>query len=236
MSPDQFSIHLSRAGSAPWHVDTVRFQTPLGRHSLYPDELTLRQVFHAALAEIVDEIAQALGPEGRILSRPDFHHSVDGLTLKGLFGHLDRLRNGLVRLTLRFREVIGDVFALLNERRLQGRAAAGGRADAAALAAMEGVLLPLMNSVESLRARLSGLDADPRLPTALLQVTQCCGDLKAVIRRILDDRGAPGDDGACDDLPALLPGREAALPAGESVLPMLLAAWAEAPSARSGRG
>jgi hypothetical protein len=225
MARDQFSIHLSRAGAAAWHVDTVRFQTPLGRHGVYPEGLTLAQVFRAALAEIVEEIAQAIGPEDRILSRPDYHHSIDGLTLKGVFGHLDRLANGLVRLTIRFREVIGDVLGLLNDRRIEGRRGAGPRADAAALAAMEGVLLPLMNSVESLRARLAGLDSDPRLPTALLQVSQCCGALRCVIRRVLDDG---------DAAPGALPPPEEATGA-EPVLPMLLAAWSSGTQDRSGR-
>ena len=225
MARDQFSIHLSRAGAAAWHVDTVRFQTPLGRHGLYPEGLTLAQVFRAALAEVLEEVAQAIGPDRRILSRPDYHHSIDGLTLKGVFGHLDRLANGLVRLTIRFREVIGDVFGLLNDRRVEGQPDGSRRAEAAALAAMEGVLLPLMNSVESLRARLPGLDADPRLPTALLQVSQCCGALRGVIVRVLADG---------DAAPAALPPPVDAR-GGESVLPMLLAAWSSGPQDSSGR-
>ena len=121
MARDQFSIHISRkpGSGTGWSVDTVRFSSDLGRHSIYPEGRKLHDVLHPSFAETVLDAVETLDREHRLLNRPDFEFAIEGVGLQGMFCHLDQMTDGLLRVTVRIRAVLGSAIRLLAERDLE---------------------------------------------------------------------------------------------------------------------
>jgi len=228
MAPDQMSIHISRkpgAGST-WGVETLRFASALGRHSLFPEGRSLHEVLSPGFAEALLEAVCDLDQERRMLNRPDFAFVEDGVSLQGMFCHLDQMADGLLRVTIRIGSVLGRALRLLRDRDMDLAAAQAPaplpRADVAALTALERVLLPLMNATEALQQRLATLPVDPRLGLLLANVREGCGEARLLTRDVLD-RASDGPDGPAAG-PAGAPARGAR--GAPRVLPALLEAWA----------
>lgn len=189
------SIQVTQSGAGRWRVDAVKIKSEIGRHSIFPNGFALSDLFDATLVRDIESCLGTLDMERRLLAKPDYVHSTEDLTLKGMWVHLGTGVDAALCAIVSFKELIGNAYTAIRKFAVETVPAALHAAPALPTEAerhvLDSVVLPVMNIADSLMRHITHLNIDRRFEPALAAVHDQC-------RQILSQHAAL----SCSSAPA----------------------------------